>query len=74
MFSAAKEPLCCDVTKKFLSSSLFIPSTHASKHLLSTQHHSGQKGEPTHMHKHSDAHAVMRDNSGFKDSLMTTGM
>ena len=56
------------------NASLFITSTHASKHLLAEQHRVRHKGEPTHMHKHSDACGVMQDNSGFADSLLTTGM
>ncbi len=63
MLSAAKELLCCAVTKKHFSLSLFMPSTR-----------SGQTGGPTHMQKHNDAHGVMQDDSGFADSPLTTGM
>lgn len=52
----------------------FNSSAHACKHLLATQRHSGQEGEPTHMQKHNDAHGVMQGDSGCADSLQATGM
>ena len=74
MFGEAKELLCCVVTKKRVSLSPFNSSTHAYKHLLAEQRRVRPTGEPTHTHKHSDACGVMQDNSGFADSLLTTGM
>lgn len=66
-----RELLCCDKETLLLVSFYVF---HSRKHLLAELYPIIQKGEPTHMHKHSDACGVMQDNSGFADSLLTTGM